>query len=135
MIDSKKRLFKKQYAQELFRIAQGDLQSARILAKDLKSGRPENVVFLAQQSVEKSVKAVLVHAQIAFPLVHDLGILVALVPDDHAPPSGFNLTELNPYASVKRYEEGQLPLTIEEIEIALDVSQKVLLWAQNFLKN
>ncbi|NJL24402.1 MAG: HEPN domain-containing protein [Calothrix sp. SM1_5_4] len=36
------------------------------------------MVFIAQQAVEKYVKAVLVHLQIAYPTIHDLGILVAL---------------------------------------------------------
>jgi HEPN domain-containing protein len=123
-----KRLFKKEYAKELLKIASGDLDSALELSK-AKSGRPENIVFLAQQSVEKHIKAVLVHLQIAFPAVHDLGILVALLPDDKIPPEGFALTELNPFASIRRYEEGQLPLIKEEIEAALDATQKVAQWA------
>lgn len=98
MTRNQKHLFKKDYAQELLIIAKGDLDSAIELSK-ATSGRPENTVFLAQQSVEKSIKAVLVHLQIAFPLVHDLGILIALLPDEKMPPEGFALTELNPFAS------------------------------------
>ncbi len=45
------------------------------------------------------------------------------------PPEGFALTELNPFASIRRYEEGQLPLTIDEIESALNAAQKVAHWA------
>jgi hypothetical protein len=81
----KKQLFPKEYAKELLQIAKGDLDSAIGLSK-VNTGRPENIVILAQQSVEKSIKSVLVHLQIAFPLVHDLGILVALLPDDNMPP-------------------------------------------------
>lgn len=91
----KKQLFPKEYSKELLKIAQGDLESAVGLSK-LNTGRPENIIFLAQQSVEKYIKAVLVHIQIAFPTVHDLGILVALLPDDKMPPEGFALSELNP---------------------------------------
>ncbi len=97
------------------------------------TGRPENIVFLAGQSVEKSIKSVLVHLQIAFPLVHDLGILVALLPDDKIPPEGFALTELNPFASIRRYEEGQLQLTIDEIESALNAAQNVADWATSIV--
>lgn len=125
----KKRLFKKEYARELLKIASGDLDSAVALSRASK-GRPENVVFLAQQSVEKNIKAVLVHLQISFPAVHDLGILVALLPDENAPPEGFGLTEFNPFATVRRYEEGQSPLTPEEIEAALATAYKVAQWAQ-----
>jgi HEPN domain-containing protein len=124
----KKLLFPKDYAKELLKIAKGDLDSASALS-EVKIGRPENIVFLAQQSVEKFIKSVLVHLQISFPLVHDLGILVALLPDDKIPPQGFALSELNPFASVRRYEEGTLPLIKEEIEAVLDTAEKVALWA------
>lgn len=127
----KKRLYKKEYSKELLKIAAGDLDSAVALSK-AKSGRPENIIFLVQQSVEKYIKAVLVHLQIGFPVVHDLGILVALLPDDKMPPEGFGLTELNPF-TVRRYEEGQIPLTTEEIEMALTTAQKVADWAKAFM--
>lgn len=68
--------------------------------------------------------------QIAFPLVHDLGILVALLPDDKMPPEGFALIELNPFASVRRYHEGDIPLSNEEINASLDVAHRVVQWAQ-----
>lgn len=135
MTDNKKRLFKKEYAHELFEIAKGDLESAINLSQNLKTGRPENVVFLVQQSIEKSIKSVLVHNQIPFPLVHDLGILVALLPDDKYPPNGFSLTELNPFASVRRYEEGQLPLSLEEIKSALVAGELVIKWAQKIINS
>lgn len=128
----KKQLFPQVYAKELMKIATGDFASAMALYQ-INSGRPENIVFMAQQSVEKSIKAVLVQLQIAFPLVHDLGILVALLPDEKAPPEGFALAELNPFASVRRYEEGQLPLTGEEIKSTLEISQKVIEWAKGII--
>lgn len=132
MTRNQKHLFKKEYAKELLRIAKGDLESAQELAK-ASAGRLENVVFLAQQSVEKSLKAALVHLQIPFPLVHDLGILVALLPDEKAPPEGFALAELNSFATVRRYEEGQLPLLKEEIDAALDAAGRVASWAASIL--
>ena len=124
----RKRLYKKEYAKELLKIAAGDLDSAVALS-NANSGRPENIIFLVQQSVEKYIKAVLVHQQIGFPVVHDLGILVALLPDEKMPPEGFGLTELNPFATVRRYEEGQTPLTKEEITTSLETAHKVSQWA------
>ena len=53
--------------------------------------------------------------------------------DDKIPPEGFALTELNPYASVRRYEEGQLPITKEEIDAVLITTQKVALWADSIV--
>lgn len=125
----KKQLFPKEYTKELLRIAQGDLDSAVELS-NAKSGRPENVIFMVQQAVEKYIKAVLVHLEIAFPLLHDLGVLVALLPDDKMPAEGFELMELNPFASVRRYHEGDVPLTKEEIEASLKVAQNIANWAK-----
>jgi HEPN domain-containing protein len=129
MSTSQKRKFKKEYAKDLLKIAEGDLKSSLVLSRS-QDGRPENILFLAQQSVEKAIKALLVHQEIAFPLVHDLGILVALLPDPLIPPGGFDLIQLNPYASVRRCEEGALPLTSEEIHIALDMAEQVLVWVR-----
>lgn len=128
-----KRLFPKEYAKELLKIAKGDLDSAVGLST-LNTGRPENIVFLTQQSVEKYLKAVLVHLQIPYPAVHDLGILVALLPDDKMPPEGFALSELNPYASVRRQQEGNIPLSREEIEATLQIASRVSKWAADLIK-
>lgn len=127
-----KKKFKKQYASEILRIAKGDLESAEVLSKS-KSGRKENVVFLAQQAIEKALKSVLVHHQVAIPFVHDLGALVALLPDPVSPPGGFDLIQLNPYASIRRYEEGSSPLTEEEIQIVMDAAKSVIKWAVNLI--
>jgi HEPN domain-containing protein len=128
----KKQLFKKEYAAELLNIAKGDLESAEALSK-VSKGRPENIVFLAQQSVEKSIKSVLIHLQVAFPLVHDLGILIALLPEEKAPQQGFSLTELNPFASARRYEEGRIPLSSEEIQTSIEVAKKITDWATKII--
>ena len=61
--------------------------------------------------------------------MHDLGLLVALLPDEKMPPEGFGLTELNPFATVRRYEEGQIPLTKEEIKTSLSTALRVADWA------
>jgi hypothetical protein len=49
----KKRIYKKEYAQELLKIAAGDLDSSLELSQ-AKTGRPENIIFLVQQSVFSS---------------------------------------------------------------------------------
>ena len=49
-------------------------------------------------------------------MVHDLGILIALLPVADYPPGGFDWAELNPFATVRRYEDGALPISAEEIE-------------------
>ena len=134
MSETQKKLFKRDYSHELLSIAKGDGASAKALAREKGFGRPENIVFLVQQSVEKALKAVLNYHQIPFPLVHDLGILVALLPDEKAPPGGFDLAQLNPYASVRRYEEPTAELTDNEIEASLVAMDAVLVWAEKQLK-
>ena len=95
--------------------------------------RLENVVYLAQQAAEKSLKAVLNHLRIPFPLVHELGTLVALIPVEKAPPGEFDLSMLNPYATVRRYEEPNAELTRAEVEACFAAVEKVLSWSQELI--
>jgi len=129
MVQNKSILFKKEYAQHLFIIAKGDFATAAALLSAASPGRVENILYMIQQSVEKTLKAVLIHKQISFPLVHDLGILIALLPNDNYPPGGFDWTELNPYASVRRYEDGALPISRDEILSAFNATKLVHSWA------
>lgn len=50
--------------------------------------------------------AVLCHRKIPVPLVHDLGALLAKLPDGTQPDAGYELTRFNDFAGVRRYEEG-----------------------------
>jgi HEPN domain-containing protein len=78
-------IFKKEYATELLRIAEEDLETARVLAK-AKIKRKENTFFHAEQAIEKSLKAVLCHLQIAVPLTHELSIILDRLPKKETPP-------------------------------------------------
>ena len=124
------RKYNKEYAVVLLRIAEGDLKTVNILTEAIHEGRPENILFIAQQSIEKSLKSVLVHLGISFPLIHDLGILITLIPENYAPPYGYDLRELNQYATTRRYEDGHYKLTDEEIMAAVHGAKMVLSWAQ-----
>ncbi|MCX6132049.1 MAG: HEPN domain-containing protein [Proteobacteria bacterium] len=127
------KLFRKEYAAELISIASADLSSAKILADH--NGRRENSIYHAQQCVEKSLKALLCWMGIPVPLVHDAGILVAKLPSNLTPPGGYNLSDLTPYATVKRYEEGMFDITEEEHKAALDIATQVLEWTKSQLKS
>jgi HEPN domain-containing protein len=124
--------FKKTYAIELLRIAFGDLESAKALHSTGR-GRPENVCYLAQQVIEKSLKAALVWRQIAFPLIHDSNALVAKLPQQDLPPHGYDLGELNQFATVRRYEEGRALLTNDQVQAALGVAEEVWDWANRLV--
>jgi HEPN domain-containing protein len=125
------RLFEKKYAEELIRIAEGDYKSARILAAaELKDIRIENAFYLCQQAIEKSLKAALVVNEIAVPLVHDLGSLLSKIPKNCEPPYGYELLDLNQYASIRRYEEGHWHPSADELRMVLEKTEIMLDWAR-----
>jgi HEPN domain-containing protein len=127
------RLYKPEYAPQLLSIAKGDLQSANVLARS-KEGRRENIAFHAQQVIEKAIKAVLCHKKIPIPLLHGIGgVFVAKLPSDNLPPEGYLLNELNEYATVRRYEEGMVEITAEDIKSILNKAKAVLDWADHHL--
>jgi hypothetical protein len=65
-------------------------------------------------------------------MVHDLGILIALLPENDYPPGGFDWTALNPFASIRRYEQGHLPISRDELKAAYDAALLVEEWATHF---
>ncbi len=131
---NKEFLFKHTHAAELLRIAEADLESAEALI-EIKRGRPETACFLAQQAVEKSVKAVLISLKIPVPLVHDVGILVAKLPQDITPPKGYDLSELTAFATSLRYREGESVLTEDQVAIVLTTAREVIAWSKQRIKN
>lgn len=129
---NQEKVFDPKYADELLRIAEGDLATARFLLGGFDAGiRPENLFYLAQQSIEKALKAVLCGLGRPVPLVHELGALVAKMPEDVQPVFGYELGRLNEFASTRRYEEGRFSLTREEAEDVLLVADTLLAWAKS----
>ncbi len=126
------RKYQPEYAFELFRIAQGDLESARGLFK-VHTGRIENVVYLCQQSIEKSMKAVLCHLSMDVPMSHDLDLLVSVLPSDLKPPEFYRLGLLTQYATIRRYEEGYEVLDDQDLVATIDLGEKIELWAKTIL--
>ena len=62
------------YAREDLRLAEATLRSP--------SAAPRHTCFLAQQSAEKAIKALLIFAGVDFPRTHDLDLLRDLIPAD-----------------------------------------------------
>ena len=122
------KLFKKEYAHELFKIAENDWLTAEVLSKNLNI-RKETTLFNVEQSVEKSLKAVLCYLQIPIPFTHDIYAIMQKFDVNDLPPGGYSLHDLTPFASIRRYEEGRLPLTTEEILVSLDAAKKIIQWA------
>lgn len=125
------RRFPVTYAAELMRIAFGDLASAGHLVDALGSGdgRAENAAYLYQQAIEKALKAVLCARGLPVPLVHDLGVLVAKIPSELEPDFGYELTGLDEYATVRRYEEGRYGLSEDELAEIGRLARQILGWA------
>ncbi len=123
------RQFDTSYAKVLLSIAHGDRRTVNALlsATDI---RFENAFFLAQQAIEKALKAVLVAREIPVPMIHDLGALVAKLPADLNPPYGYELNDLNDYAGVRRYEEGHWKPSKEDLSDIYEVVVKMLDWAE-----
>lgn len=65
----------------------------------------------------------------AIPLVHDLGILLARLPEDLEPDFGYELADLDEYAGIRRYEEGRMALEMADLDAMDTMCEKVLLWA------
>lgn len=105
------------------------------LAFELLSAQPEApaevVFFLAQQSIEKVMKAVLAYRKIAFRKTHDLVELAALLGDGalrELLPEDL-MIRLGPYAVEMRYVNIAAPkIGIEEVREAIS---RLLVWAQD----
>lgn len=123
----KERIFKKSYAQELLNIGKNDLIAAKALsvARDI---RFETVFFLLQQSVEKSLKALLVSIGKSVPLSHDLALIMDRL--NVKPNRSDDLNELTDFASVRRYEEGTFIVTAEEMTAAIQLVEETLIFCE-----
>lgn len=125
----KGKIYHPDYALELLDIAAGDLASARGLAK-IAEGRPENICYMAQQCVEKSLKAMLCHFGKPIILTHDLDALISHLPADATPPHAHQIGALTEYSLIRRYEKGYEILGAEDIRRAIELAEAVLTWAQ-----
>jgi HEPN domain-containing protein len=130
------RRFDPEYGRTLFSIAEKDFTTARFTESGIRSGdvRPENVLFLYQQSIEKLLGAVLCRLERPVPLVHDLGVLLAKLPEESQPDVGYEINQLNEFAGVRRYEEGALQYEPEDLEDARALTARLLEWARTFMR-
>lgn len=108
-----------EFAVEDFRAAIGVLEK--------EAGAPRHACWLAQQSAEKALKALLVLRQIPFPKTHDLDHLRLFLPNDcglkHL---AVDLSALSEWAVESRYP-GDYPVAmIEDARGAIDASRLVL---------
>lgn len=97
----------------------------------------EDLCFNAHQAAEKATKAVLVHRQIDFPHIHDLGQLLTLLD-----PSGASIPaeiweradELMPHAVLGRYPGTAEPVTEAGYRSALHLAEAFVGWADGLIR-
>lgn len=132
MTPKRERVFKKIYARELVGIAEGDLESAKALI-DANRGRPENICYHAEQCVEKSLKAILVHLEKPVPVTHDLGIITERVNQFLPLEVHADLTLYTEFATTRRYEESDMILDRADLDAAVKIAEDVLAWAKSHI--
>jgi HEPN domain-containing protein len=109
----------------LVRKAAGDLHAASALARDPQQA--DHVIgFLAQQAVEKAIKAVLAYHREDMPRTHDLAYLATRLPHVVGVPPR-DARWLTPWAVAWRYEE-QVPRL--DRQSAIDTASTVVTWAE-----
>lgn len=116
-------------ARRFLNLASDDLAVFRTLAATPHI-RPAIAIFHAQQSVEKSLKAVLFAGEVEFRRTHDLYELADQVENAGValPCSADELGLLNPYAVDFRYDD-QLVSTLSKEDVEA-MTQGVLAWAK-----
>ncbi len=97
----------------------------------------EDLCFDAQQSVEKSLKALLLFHKIPFRFVHDIAELLTGLEQN-----GINLpeqvraaAELSDYAVETRYPGPMEPVSEEEYKEAVKIAETVVSWVEGLLKS
>jgi HEPN domain-containing protein len=112
----------------LLRKAASDLAAARALADDPDQG-DDVVGFHVQQTVEKSVKAVLAWLEIDYPFVHDIDFLVRhLIEHDVSVPDALlEARWVSMWGVVARYEDIE---TVLDRAQAINVATEAIEWAR-----
>ena len=130
---TKDKKFHRNYAKELISIAKGDLESAEVLAAARKKGRRENVCFVAQQCIEKSLKALLCALGRPVPLTHTIELLLDRLGDQYQPPTGNALIELTDFATIRRYQEGEEIITDDDVDATIHAARLTVEWSETLI--
>ncbi len=112
--------------------AKGDLRIARYPLP--KEGLYGVLCFHAQQTVEKSIKAVLIYEGIPFPKVHRIKTLLDLLPGNVLKIPEMEIADrLTAYAVISRYP-GVIEEVTEELYMeAMNIAEAFYLWAQSII--
>lgn len=113
-------------AREWVEKAENDLKAAAFTLRMGADCPTDTVCFHAQQCLEKYLKALLVWHRTAFPRVHDVGEILALLPAGARPSIAPEDTRrLTAYATVTRYPGDYDPISLTEARKALKLARRV----------
>ena len=95
----------------------------------------EDLCFHAQQAAEKALKGLLLAHGVDFPYIHDLGELLRLLEQTEAeiPSTVRDVARLTDYAVEARYPGPAEPVTTEEYDEALALTEAVVRWVESRL--
>ncbi len=97
----------------------------------------ETLCYHTQQSVEKAIKAVLLHNGVRFPYTHDIARLITVLRDAGIPwePGLDEAAGLTDYAVESRYPGWANPPSEANRQQAVDIARKVLEWAKTMVQS
>jgi HEPN domain-containing protein len=105
--------------------AENDLQTAGFLLQLEEEGPTDSICFHAQQCVEKHLKALLVFHGVEFPRTHNLGVLIARLPQQTRPRLTIEEQELlTEYATTTRYPGDYEPIAFDEARSAVRLARR-----------
>ncbi len=94
----------------------------------------ETLCFHAQQAVEKSIKAVLIYHDIAFPKIHSIERLINMLPESVEKTDDLmESAQLSAYATTFRYPGIEEPVSESEYKEAIRLAESVLMWAEKII--
>jgi HEPN domain-containing protein len=114
----------------------GRARSSLIKARGRQAGvYLEDLCFDAQQAAETAITAVLIRRGAAFPSVHDLALVLALLEraGEPAPVEVQEAARLTRFAVAGRYPGVGEPVTEAEYERAVGIAEAVVAWAEQAL--
>lgn len=96
----------------------------------------EDLCFDAQQAVEKSLKAYLIHSRVDYPYVHDIAALLSVLEGTGVtiPAEVSEAARLTRFAVAARYPGLDEPVTEEEHERAVAIAEATVAWVEDRLR-
>lgn len=117
---------------EWLRIARGDLAIAK--GKAAEDVPLELLCFHAQQAAEKAIKVVLIIHGVKPPKIHDIGVLLDLLPSSvQVGPEIDKSRALTYYATAPRYPMAGAKISNTQYREAVRLAEAVLSWAEEII--